>query len=227
MEWLSNLISGIGESIGNAFTNLWNDISSSVRDLFLEWIYEAIYGAIGDFFTMMGNMGSDLFTLPWVQSFIKLFSLFGWSLFVAGLAVAVFDTTIEYQSMGHLNIKQQFLPILYGFFAVNLFSVVPIRLYNFCITIQNSFSHSLTGVLGDHMSGSNSIGGFANTILTTLMGSPNILNLCFMIALAYCVIKVFFANITRGGILLTQIAVGSLYMFSMKDTSTVVSMWQY
>ncbi len=32
---------------------------------------------------------------------------------------------------------------------------------------------------------------------------------------AYCVIKMFFANIKRGGILLIQIAVGSLYMFSV------------
>ena len=36
-----------------------------------------------------------------------------------------------------------------------------------------------------------------------------------MIALGYCVIKIFFANIKRGGILITQIAVGSLYMFSI------------
>ena len=36
-----------------------------------------------------------------------------------------------------------------------------------------------------------------------------------MIAFAYCVIKMFFANIKRGGILLIQIAVSSLYMFSV------------
>ena len=36
-----------------------------------------------------------------------------------------------------------------------------------------------------------------------------------MIALAYCIVKIFFANIKRGGILLVQIAVGSLYMFSI------------
>ena len=38
----------------------------------------------------------------------------------------------------------------------------------------------------------------------------------FCLALmAYAVIKVFFANLKRGGILLIQIAVGSLYMFSV------------
>ena len=37
----------------------------------------------------------------------------------------------------------------------------------------------------------------------------------FLLAFAYCIIKVFFANIKRGGILLVQIAVGSLYLFSV------------
>lgn len=42
------------------------------------------------------------------------------------------------------------------------------------------------------------------------------LNLLCLIAFAYCVIKIFFQNIKRGGILLVQMAVGSLlYMFSV------------
>ena len=36
-----------------------------------------------------------------------------------------------------------------------------------------------------------------------------------VILMAYAVIKVFFANLKRGGILLIQIAVGALYMFSV------------
>lgn len=44
-----------------------------------------------------------------------------------------------------------------------------------------------------------------------------------MIALAYCVVKLFFANIKRGGILLCQIAVGSLYMFSFQEDFPTVS----
>ena len=99
MDWLSDLISGIGDAIAGAFESLWEMISSSIWDIFLGWIYEAIYGAIADFFTMMGSMGTDLFNLSWVQSCLHLFSLFGWALFVAGLAIAIFDCAIEYQSM--------------------------------------------------------------------------------------------------------------------------------
>ena len=215
MEWLSDLILGIGDAISGAFQNLWSTISSSIWDVFLGWIYEAIYGAIADFFTMMGSMGTDLFNLSWVQSCLHLFLLFGWALFVAGLVVAMFDTAIEYQSTGRINIKQQLMPMLYGFLAVNLFTVVPVRLYPLCITLQNTLMHDLASQFVSEQTVGGNIMQIAQNALSMLTMTPNILNLCFMIALGYCVIKIFFANIKRGGILITQIAVGSLYMFSI------------
>ena len=42
-----------------------------------------------------------------------------------------------------------------------------------------------------------------------------IMGLFCIILMVYAVVKVFFANLKRGGILLIQIAVGSLYMFSV------------
>ena len=42
-----------------------------------------------------------------------------------------------------------------------------------------------------------------------------IMMLFMIIMMGYAVIKVFFSNLKRGGILLIQIAVGSLYMFSV------------
>lgn len=215
MDWLTDLISGIGDAIAGAFESLWEMISSSIWEVFLKWIYEAIYGAIADFFTLMGTMGTDLFDLPWVQACLQLFSLFGWSLFVAGLVVAIFDIAIEYQSMRQFNIKRQVMPLIYGFLAVNLFTVIPIRLYTFCITIQNTLMHDLAGLFATHMAGQEDITGAATQALKVMSGLPSVFNLFSMIALGYCVIKIFFANIKRGGILLTQIAVGSLYLFSL------------
>ena len=215
MDWLSDLISGIGDAIAGAFESLWEMISSSIWDIFLGWIYEAIYGAIADFFTMMGSMGTDLFNLSWVQSCLHLFSLFGWALFVAGLAIAIFDCAIEYQSMGHFSVKRQVMPMLYGFLSVNLFTVVPVRLYTLCITLQNTLMHDLASQFASEQTIGGNIVQVASNALSLLTATPNILNLCFMIALGYCVIKIFFANIKRGGILITQIAVGSLYMFSI------------
>lgn len=215
MEWLNDLINGIGEAIGSAFYSLWETISGSIWEIFLRWVYEAVYGAIANFFTLMGNMGTDLFDLKWVQACIQLFSLFGWALFVTGLIVAVFDIAIEYQSMRQFNIKRQVLPLIYGFLAVNLFTVLPVRLYSFCVSTQNTLMIDLARLLAAEEAAGAGFVDAANKILNPMASAINVFNLFAMIALGYCVIKIFFANIKRGGILLTQIAVGSLYMFSI------------
>ena len=54
----------------------------------------------------------------------------------------------------------------------------------------------------------------APDFMMSMLTSPIMLIFC-VIAMGYAVIKVFFANLKRGGILLIQIAVGSLYMFSV------------
>ena len=166
---------------------------------------------------MMGNMGADIFALDWVQATIKLFTLFGWSLFVAGLVVAVFDVAIEYQH-GRADTKTTSINILKGFFACSLIGVVPVELYKFCISLQNTFSHDLSALFA----GGQSIdlaGQSTSVLVGSFAVSSNItfslFNILALIAFAYCVIKIFFQNIKRGGILLVQMAVGALYMFSI------------
>ena len=183
----------------------------------LKWMYETIYNAVADFFTMMGNMGADIFDLDWIQATIRLFTLFGWALFVAGVVVAIFDVAIEYQS-GRANIKSTAVNILKGFFACSLIGIVPVELYKFCISLQNTFSRDLSALFAGgrtlDLAGESTsvlVGSFA----VSAQVSFNLFNILAMIAFAYCVIKIFFANIKRGGILLIQMAVGALYMFSV------------
>ena len=60
--------------------------------------------------------------------------------------------------------------------------------------------------------------GLTSAAVDFIFGGPTfnpIMMLFCVILMAYAVIKVFFANLKRGGILLIQIAVGSLYMFSV------------
>lgn len=183
----------------------------------LQWFYETIYGAVADFFTMMGNMGADIFDLDWVKATIKLFTLFGWALFVVGVVVAVFDVAIEYQS-GRANVKTTAINILKGFFACSLIGIVPVELYKFCISLQNTFSHDLSRIFAGTQSldlASQSMSVLQGSFEVSTQVNFNLFNLLALIAFAYCVIKIFFANIKRGGILLIQMAVGSLYMFSV------------
>ena len=216
-DWLGDFFNGIGDAIGGAFNGVGSAISEAIWEAMLQWYYETIYNAIADFFTLMGNMGADLFDLAWVQATINLFVLFGWALYVTGIIVAVFDVAIEYQS-GRANIKTTALNILKGFFACSMIGIVPVELYKFCISLQNSLARDLSVITAQAQS--QDLGMSCMTILNSCfsIGVSNIgqlfMLLC-MIAFAYCVIKIFFANIKRGGILVIQMAVGSLYMFSV------------
>jgi hypothetical protein len=199
------------------FDFLGEQISNVIWNTMLKWMYETIYNAVADFFSMMGNMGADIFDLDWIQATIKLFTLFGWALFIAGVVVAIFDVAIEYQH-GRADIKSTAVNILKGFIACSLIGIVPVELYKFCISLQNTFSHDLSALFASGQSID-----LAGQSTSVLQGSfavstniqMNLFNILALIAFAYCVVKIFFANIKRGGILLIQMAVGALYMFSV------------
>ena len=211
--WIERLINGITNGFGNAA----NNVADSIWVKMVNWFYDAIFNAVSEFFTLMGNMGADVFDLKWVQALIMLFTLFGWALFIAGVVVAIFDVAIEYQT-GRANIKTTAINILKGFFACSLIGILPVDLYKFCISLQNTFSRDIANLFGDMQAfdlATESFSTFVQSFQPSQMAGNSLLNLCIMIAFAYCVIKIFFQNIKRGGILLVQMSVGSLYMFSV------------
>lgn len=218
-DWLGGILTGIGDFVGGIFNVATSSITQAIFDMMLQWIYEAIYGAVAEFFNLMGSMGSDIFELGWVNATVELFTLFGWALFAAGLVVAVFDVAVEYQN-GRATPKTTAINILKGFFACSLIGVLPIELYKFCITLQTTFSHELATLAGSTVP-QYDLTSRAIGVLTGSFGAGNVssqiglMTLLCLIAFAYCVVKIFFQNIKRGGILLVQIAVGSLYMFSV------------
>lgn len=215
--WLQELIDAITSSINSAFSNMGQQVSKSIWTTMMTWMYDTVYSAVADFFTMMGNMGAEIFDLKWVQATVYLFTLFGWGLFAAGVAVATFDLAIEYQN-GRGNVRTTMLNILKGFLACSLIGVVPIELYKFCITLQNTFANDLSllvaGTQVKDLSGQ-SLFVMGSVFSPTVITNNGLFNLLILIAFAYCVVKVFFQNIKRGGILLIQMSVGSLYMFSV------------
>ena len=160
---------------------IWDFVADKILGQIVDWFYGQVVGFLGNFFSEMGNMGAELFTMDWVQSIVLFFSYLAWALYGTGLVVACFESGIEYSS-GRGNIRETALNAIKGFMAVSLFTVVPVRLYELSVTLQGQLT---AGIL-----------------------------FC-IILMAYAIIKVFFANLKRGGILLIQIAVGSLYMFSV------------
>lgn len=178
----------------------------------MEWLYGEMVKFLSEFFGQINSMGAEIFDLVWIQAIVKFFSLFGWALFFVGLIVAVFDVGILSQT-GQANMKTTAVSMIKGFFAVSLFTVTPVELYRFCISLQNSLSKGIASLFQKEVV---DISAFSKNALDQISPlQPSIYNIFLLIALGYCVIKIFFANIKRGGILLIMIATGSLYMFSV------------
>ena len=204
---------------------IWDFVASTVMDDLIDWFYGQLVGFLGNFFAQMGNMGVELFDLEWVQAVILFFSKLAWALFAVSLVVRAFECGIEYAS-GRANLQQTALDMIKGFFAVSLFTTVPVRLYALSVSLQGTLSVGLTGsdtTIGEVgqqiITDLSEIDSLADMIDNSYFGlgvitSPLMILFC-VILMAYAVIKVFFANLKRGGILLIQIAGGSLYMFSI------------
>ena len=204
---------------------IWDFVADKILGQIADWFYGQVVGFLGNFFAEMGNMGVELFEMSWVQSIVLFFSYLAWALYGTGLVVACFECGIEYSS-GRGNIRETALNAIKGFMAVSLFTVVPVRLYELSVTLQGQLTAGITGygasigdVASDIMQEFSAVESLTDLTSGPFLGFGSITSgfmiLFCIILMAYAIIKVFFANLKRGGILLIQIAVGSLYMFSV------------
>lgn len=204
---------------------IWDFVADKVLGQIVDWFYGQVVGFLGNFFAEMGNMGVELFEMSWVQSIVLFFSYLAWALYGTGLVVACFECGIEYSS-GRGNIRETALNAITGFMAVSLFTVVPVRLYELSVTLQGQLTAGITGygasigdVASDIMQEFSAVESLTDLTSGPFLGFGSITSgfmiLFCIILMAYAIIKVFFANLKRGGILLIQITVGSLYMFSV------------
>ena len=204
---------------------IWDFVADKILGQIVDWFYGQVVGFLGNFFAEMGNMGVELFEMSWVQSIVLFFSYLAWALYGTGLVVACFECGIEYSS-GRGNIRETALNAIKGFMAVSLFTVVPVRLYELSVTLQGQLTAGITGygasigdVASDIMQEFSAVESLTDLTSGPFLGFGSITSgfmiLFCIILMAYAIIKVFFANLKRGGILLIQIAVGSLYLFSV------------
>lgn len=204
---------------------IWDFVADKILGQIVDWFYGQVVGFLGNFFAEMGNMGVELFEMSWVQSIVLFFSYLAWALYGTGLVVACFECGIEYSS-GRGNIRETALNAIKGFMAVSLFTVVPVRLYELSVTLQGQLTTGITGygasigdVASDIMQEFSAVESLTDLTSGPFLGFGSITSgfmiLFCIILMAYAIIKVFFANLKRGGILLIQITVGSLYMFSV------------
>lgn len=66
---------------------IWDFVADTVLGQIVDWIYGQMIGFLGNFFSLMGQMGAELFELDWIQAIVLFFSQLAWMLYVVGFVV--------------------------------------------------------------------------------------------------------------------------------------------
>lgn len=159
---------------------------------------------------MNNDFTTSLFDNSVVTSFLWFISIVGSIFFLFGLGFAFAEWAIDCnENSGGPNLLATFKNSFIGFAAVSGFASLPILLLKYINDLANILCTTFTGT-NIESTMNNMWSYIENLNFFSGWGSP-----IFSIIILVCVIKVFLANLKRGGILVTLITVGSLHMFSI------------
>lgn len=216
-SWTGGLFEGFSTAVSDAMQNMTESVTDAVFDRFIPWAFNGLFNGLSEFLTNINEMGAEIFDLDWCKLLLQFFAVFGGAMFVVGFFVSIFDFGIANASLQQKgDVTDVIKNGVKGLVASFLFVNIPVELYRFCISLQNSVSKGVLTLAGKDST--LKIGEYAQQTLTGWAAGVNVSSIFFLlllIAFAYCIIKVFFANLKRGGILLALIAIGSVHMFSV------------
>lgn len=213
----------------------------NTMDQLFAWVYYKLIGCLNDFTKYLGDMGAELFDSPIIQAILIFFQLLASALLAVGIAMAISEYAIGAET-GKTSLRDTAANIVKAMMAAALFTVVPVRLYQLSINVENTIGNAINSSSAAAQKSSASaaqngglISGIINVFQTmvasnpvlSFVGSvtgtgdsagqhvPSIVNLLFLIAFCYGFFKVLFGNLKRGAILMIQICVCPLYIFSL------------
>lgn len=205
----------------------------------LSYLFYQIVEMMNQFTTTMSETGMSVLGDPNVKQIIYFFKMFGWSLWLVGAVYAVFEFCMAYQ-VERTSFYGTSMNLIKSLFAVSLFTVVPVALYNLSVDLHSTIGDVLTGALAVKTPSvltliksfyESALNIYINTVMGPLKVIKNVWDfiagtksatapipfqlLVQVIIMLYVVIKVFIGNLKRGGIMLIMICTGALHMLSL------------
>lgn len=185
------------------FSGIIFNIFPSAAAMFADWIAELL--------SFNNNITTDLFNNSAVIAFFSFVTVLGSILFIFGVGFAFGDWAIKARDGSCDNIIDTFKNAFVAFVALLSFSSVPVLLLRFtndiCLQLSKGLSTSSLvsikeAILNNTYNAETDFwSGFALPI--------------FVIIMFICVVKLFLANMKRGGILVILIFVCPMHLFSI------------
>lgn len=204
LDGIKSLPQKIAEVMIDAIMEVVDMLTTAVMDGITAWLISAALSSAATVFTDITSSTVNIFNYDWFKVIVRLFRYFGTSLFAVGVLLAFVDVCVEYRRRG-ADIGGAMLNLGKGLMAVGLFSTVPVPLYKFCVNIQSVILRAL------------SIDWSFQSVTDALLAnySMGLLMLIMLIVIIVLMIIIYVDSLKRGGILLVQICIGSLYMISV------------
>lgn len=185
------------------------DFIQKIVNVYIETLVRMVVGQIQKLFEQINNMSADVLNNEYAQALANFAGLFGLGLFLVGCVMAVAENSIAAERS---DTKGMAINMMKGFIAVMMFHRLPPVLYQFCVSLQADLGESLIAAFSQHRNIPSLAQAAIGYVGPDAAGGMNIFAL---ILVGYALIKVLFGNLKRGGILLAQICIGSLYMISI------------
>lgn len=204
LEKLKSLPRMISEGILDDFIDRSEELIEVAMFGVITWLVQITLEVTETIFTHITASSANIFNFDWFNVIVGVFSRFGTLLFAVGVVLALADVGIEYRRRG-ADIGGAMLNLGKGLLAVGLFSTVPVPFYTFCVNIQSV----IMNVLAINWS----FQDVSDALRATF--APGLLMVIMLIVIIVLMCIIYLDTLKRGGILLVQICIGSLYMISV------------
>ncbi len=197
-----------------------NILSGIVLDIILDGLKgTAAFAAAGvtQLISFNNNTIDSLFSNSAVTSFLSLVEVLGSILFLFGVGFSFADWAVKKQDNISDSVMDTFKNMFLGFFALLGFISIPILLIKFtneiCLQLTSNMSSDTMKYFWDEITTLEFSSSSPFDIVSTYW--TKFLELFYVIIMFVCVVRLFFANIKRGGILLILIFICPFHLFSV------------
>lgn len=212
---------GFWSSLGDALSSAWESITVGFWPSLFGSLNESVYRGFLELNTMMNDLGSDLFSLGWVEAYLAFVRMVGWGLTIMGAVLALLDMAIAYQDMHAIRVREQVLPLVGSALAAYLFCTLPVELYRFAVQLQHSLvSELLVKVFHQPMETKPLAEWALDALWHTVTDRNALVGLIFLIAFIYSFLRCFIGNLSRGGSLLILISVAPFHLLGLPRGQT-------
>lgn len=165
---------------------------------------------IGQLVSYSNEMINGLYNNRAVVGYLIFISVFGSIMYLFGVGFSFADWALKHNENISVSIMDTFKNQLIGLFALLGFTQIPVLLIQFtndiCIRLISGLDASaITNLMQSVQSGGLQLDAFWTTVALPV----------FVIIMFVCVVKLFFSNIKRGGILLILISICPVHLFSL------------